>query len=101
MGATQIYLIRFNSVSASFDSDSNHDSQWLSRMDSNYLTTRNGFPEFDSNRLMTQMAFHKLNLIQPMDQKAFQNLDLNQLMTKKFFSGFWFKSTHDFKNLKY
>ena len=53
MGTTQFFPIRFNSVSESFDSESTHGTQWLSNIDSNELTTENGFLEFDSNRLMT------------------------------------------------
>ena len=52
-GYDSFFSIRFNSVSESFDSDSTHDSQWLSKNDSNQLTTKNGFLEFDSNQLMT------------------------------------------------
>ena len=80
-----IFSIRFNSVSESFDSDSTHDSQWLSKIDSNQLTTQNGFLEFDSNRLMTQMAFQNFDSNQLMTQKAFQQFDSNQLMTQKVF----------------
>ena len=69
MCTTQFFSNRFNSLSESFDSDSTRDSQWLSRVDSNQLMPRNGFPEFDSNRLMTQMAFQTFDLMQPMDQK--------------------------------
>ena len=56
-GCDSIFFIRFNSVSESFVSDSTHDWQWLSKIDSNQLTTRNSLLEFDSNRLTTQMAF--------------------------------------------
>ena len=52
-GYDSIFPIRLNSVSESFDSDSTHDTQWLSNIDSNQLTTQNSFLEFDSNRLMT------------------------------------------------
>ena len=64
----------------SFDSNSTHDSQWLSKIGSNQLTPQNGFLEFDSNRLMPQMAF--------------QNFDLHQLVTQNAFLEFWFKSTY-------
>ena len=91
------FFIRFNSVSESFDSDASHDSQSLSRIDSNQLTTRNAFLEFNSNRHMTQMAFQNFDSNRHMTQKAFQgflsnqltiqkafhNLDSNGLMTKK------------------
>ena len=83
MGTTQFFSIRLNSVSESFDSDLTHDSQWLSKIDSNQLTTENGFLEFDLNRLMTQMAFQNFDSNQLMTQKTFQNFCSNRLMTTK------------------
>ena len=54
MGTNHFFSIRFNSVSESFDSDSTHDLQWLSKIESNELTTQNGFMDFhnfDPNQL--------------------------------------------------
>ena len=85
MGMTHFFSIRVNSVSESFDFDSTHDSQWLSRIDSNQLATQNCFLEFDSDRLMTQMAFQNFGSNQLITQTAFQNIDSNQLMTQKIF----------------
>ena len=51
--ARLIFSIRLNSALESFDSDSTHDSQRLSKINSNQLTTQNGFLEYDSNRFMT------------------------------------------------
>ena len=73
-GYHSVFFIRFNSVSESFDSDSTRESQWLLRIDSNQLMTRNGFLEFKSNQVMTQMTF--------------QNFDSNRLTTQKTFQFF-------------
>ena len=78
-----IFSIQLNLASESFDSDSTHDSQWLSGIDSNQLTTLNGFLEFDSNRLTPQISFQNCDSDQLMTQKTFQNFDSNQLMTQK------------------
>ena len=82
------FFIRFNSVSESFDSDSTRDSQWLLRIDSNQLMTRNGFLEFESNQVMTQMAFQNFDSNRLTTQKAFQSFDSNQLATEKAFQNF-------------
>ena len=94
MGRTQIFPIQCNSVSESFESDSTRDPQWLSRIDSNQLTTQKGLLEFDSNRLMVQMAFqnfdsNRLKRLSSFDsyqlttQKVLQNFDSNPLTTHK------------------
>ena len=82
---TTLFSIRSSSVSESFDSDSNHDSQRLSRINSNQLTTQNGFLQFDSNRLLTQMNFRNFDLNQLMTHKAFDDFDSNHFMTQKSF----------------
>ena len=79
---TTLFFIRSSSVSESFDSGSNHDSQ---RIDSNQLTTQNGFLQFDSNRLMTQMNFRNFDSNQLMTQKAFDDFDSNHFMTQNAF----------------
>ena len=67
---TTHFLIRFNSVSGSFDSTQ--------------LMTRNGFTGLDSDQLILKMDF--FNLIQIDSRlKSFQNFDSNQLTTQKKF----------------
>ena len=86
MGTTQFVSIRFNSVSESFDSESTHDSQWLSKIDSNQLTTQSNLLEFDSNRLVTthdSKSFPQFRFKLTHDSKRFSNYGSNRLMTKK------------------
>ena len=97
MGMSQFFSVRFNSVLESFDSDSTHDSQWLSRnwlksthdskwlskFDSNRLPTQMAFQNFDSNRFTTKNAFQNFDSNQLMTQKTSQNFDSNRLMTQK------------------
>ena len=49
-------MIRFNSVSESFDSTQLMTHNGFSGLDLNQLTAQNGFLEFDLNRLTTQKA---------------------------------------------
>ena len=52
-----LFLIRFNSVSDSFESTQIMTHNCLTRLDSNPLTTQNEFLKFDSNRLTTSKNF--------------------------------------------
>ena len=87
-GYDSFFSITFNLVSESFGSDSTHDLQWLSRIDTKQLTTRNGFLELDSNRHVTQMAFQNFDSNRLTTQKAFQRFDSNQPITQKAFRNF-------------
>ena len=56
VGTTQIFFIRINLVSESFDSTQLMTHNGFTGIDSNQLMTQNGFLKIDSNRLMTQKA---------------------------------------------
>ena len=93
MGTTHLFSIRFNTVSESFDSDTTHDSPWLSKNWFKSTHDSNGFPEFrlkstsdsntfqkvDSDQLTTKKNFQ--NLFDSRLKQTFWNIDSNQILT--------------------